>query len=313
MFHFKLVHSRRTFKEQTQQNRLTLQATKSFTSKPDTIPNLEEVQPQTVAVEETTPPNPITRTGPKQYQPFRVIESNRCRDPIKNESDMAKKHVAMQHLQPSLLPEYYKPPVSINACMYESALAKTQKQIDNSARRFEESSTSKSVNQPLRMARMANPFPAPVKVMPSNTVSDQEKAEQMMADVRMAKSFEQQQQVRRFSLLEMTSSFDVSWSLVPVPSILTCTRLKIFFPSSDIRRDEILLCHSRPVSWQCQRRLSKTRDSSPPILNISPRVRTPPTSKSAEIKSARSKKTCKERSAPAWCRPAAILPRVYLA
>lgn len=35
---------------------------------------------------------------------------------------------------------------------------------------------------PLKMPKLANPFPDPVKIMSSHTISDQEKADQMLAE-----------------------------------------------------------------------------------------------------------------------------------
>lgn len=55
-------------------------------------------------------------------------------------------------------------------------------------RQFEASSTYKNLVLPLKASKLSDPFPAPVKIMPSHTVSDQEKAEQMMAERRIPKS-----------------------------------------------------------------------------------------------------------------------------
>lgn len=49
-------------------------------------------------------------------------------------------------------------------------------------RKFEESMTYRNLTQPFKLSRLANPFPEPVKEMPSNKVSDQEKATQMYAE-----------------------------------------------------------------------------------------------------------------------------------
>ncbi|KAG5899787.1 hypothetical protein JTB14_006122 [Gonioctena quinquepunctata] len=55
-------------------------------------------------------------------------------------------------------------------------------------RSFSVSTTQKNVILPLKSSKLANPFPDPVKVMPSHTVSDQEKAEQMQAEARVPRS-----------------------------------------------------------------------------------------------------------------------------
>nr|XP_023015553.1 uncharacterized protein LOC111505040 [Leptinotarsa decemlineata] len=55
-------------------------------------------------------------------------------------------------------------------------------------RSFAVSKTQKNVILPLKSSKLANPFPDPVKVMPSHTVSDQEKADQMQAEARVPRS-----------------------------------------------------------------------------------------------------------------------------
>ncbi|KAJ8936742.1 hypothetical protein NQ318_016113 [Aromia moschata] len=52
-------------------------------------------------------------------------------------------------------------------------------------RQFPASTTYKNVTLPLKSSKLASPFPEPVKMMPSHTVSDQEKADQMQADFRL--------------------------------------------------------------------------------------------------------------------------------
>ncbi|CAH1160043.1 unnamed protein product [Phaedon cochleariae] len=59
---------------------------------------------------------------------------------------------------------------------------------DKGYRSFTTSTTQKNVVLPLKMFKLANPFPEPVKIMPSRTVSDQEKADQMQAECRVPKS-----------------------------------------------------------------------------------------------------------------------------
>lgn len=62
-----------------------------------------------------------------------------------------------------------------------------------STRRFPRSNTQNAVTQPLKLPRLANPFPEPVKVMMSDTVSDKEKADLMLAEMQMEQRFFQQQ------------------------------------------------------------------------------------------------------------------------
>lgn len=61
-------------------------------------------------------------------------------------------------------------------------------------KRFERSSTQNAVTGPLKLPRLANPFPEPVKVMMSHeTLSDQEKADLMLEEVKMEQKFREQQ------------------------------------------------------------------------------------------------------------------------
>lgn len=55
-------------------------------------------------------------------------------------------------------------------------------------RTFDVSTTQKNITLPLKLSKLANPFPEPVKVMPSHTVSDQDKADQAQAEFRVPRS-----------------------------------------------------------------------------------------------------------------------------
>ncbi|CAG9761315.1 unnamed protein product [Ceutorhynchus assimilis] len=55
-------------------------------------------------------------------------------------------------------------------------------------RQFEASSTYKNLVLPLKVSKLSNPFPSPVKMMRSHTVSDQEKADQMQSERRVPRS-----------------------------------------------------------------------------------------------------------------------------
>lgn len=55
-------------------------------------------------------------------------------------------------------------------------------------RAFDVSTTQKNIVLPLKLSKLASPFPEPVKVMPSHTVSDQDKAEQAQAEFRAPRS-----------------------------------------------------------------------------------------------------------------------------
>lgn len=54
-------------------------------------------------------------------------------------------------------------------------------------RRFEVSKTYANVTLPLKTSKLASPFPSAVKSMTSHTISDQEKADQMLAEARIPK------------------------------------------------------------------------------------------------------------------------------
>lgn len=84
-----------------------------------------------------------------------------------------------------------KETISVNEIIKPSSSEKIEKNEKNEmeenvqkSRVFELSTTYKCITQPLKMSKLASPFPEPVKIMPSHTVSDQEKAEQMQADFR---------------------------------------------------------------------------------------------------------------------------------
>lgn len=71
----------------------------------------------------------------------------------------------------------------------EPQLFENQSDIPSAGyRQFEASSTYKNLVLPLKASKLSDPFPSPVKMMPSHTVSDQEKAEQMMAERRIPRS-----------------------------------------------------------------------------------------------------------------------------
>lgn len=55
-------------------------------------------------------------------------------------------------------------------------------------RTFSVSTTQKNTILPLKLSKLAKPFPDPVKVMPSHTVSDQDKADQAQAEFRVPRS-----------------------------------------------------------------------------------------------------------------------------
>ncbi|KAJ8919762.1 hypothetical protein NQ315_006291 [Exocentrus adspersus] len=84
--------------------------------------------------------------------------------------------------------EYLEPSPEQLQNNLENAGAETTALTTNGYRMFTASTTYKNVTLPLKSSKLANPFPEPVKVMPSHTVSDQEKAEQMQAECRIPRS-----------------------------------------------------------------------------------------------------------------------------
>ena len=90
-----------------------------------------------------------------------------------------------QHLQPAMLPEYYQPPYQMQVGTFAKG-NEEGKPIQQGHRRFEQSKTYANITLPIKAQKLANPFPDPVKMMASHTVSDQEKANQMLAESRAA-------------------------------------------------------------------------------------------------------------------------------
>lgn len=140
------------------------------------VPEVESMLQK--AEEASTPADPSSQSSPTiastsnmQYEVCRPRETPISPYPhaVQNETDAVKKTLALQHLQPAMLPEYYKPPVEINApCMYLDPISETERQNVEKQRRFEESKTCKNVTLPLRAPKLASPFPEPVKVVCKN-------------------------------------------------------------------------------------------------------------------------------------------------
>lgn len=123
--------------------------------------------------------------GRPQISPLvRPIHQRSNRQP-ETETEMAKKNVELQHLQPSMLPEFFKPNVDFDSATYRGH--ENTQGSSSQYRHFEISKTHKSLTRPLKPPRLANPFPDPVKIMPSDTVSDREKAEQMLAEAKCSR------------------------------------------------------------------------------------------------------------------------------
>lgn len=109
-------------------------------------------------------------------QPYQMAKDRTaCKDP-QNLHDGALR----PQTQPSRMPEFYNPSTDLTRLNNASQPQTTQQQ-----RQFAASKTYRSLTMPLKSSRLANPFPEPVKQMPSCQVSDQEKAQRMYNDSRL--------------------------------------------------------------------------------------------------------------------------------
>ncbi|XP_049818707.1 uncharacterized protein LOC126264497 [Aethina tumida] len=114
----------------------------------------------------------------KKTPTFHKIETKSSQAPLKICQEL-------QELQPSLQPHVYRCPTEMPQNQANEAQTKQKIVHEAEKRNFLASTTYKNVTLPLKTSKLAKPFPDPVKVMPSHTVSDQDKAEQMLADSRM--------------------------------------------------------------------------------------------------------------------------------
>jgi len=100
----------------------------------------------------------------------------------------ARAAIEQQNLQPSMLPAYYQPNMDRSVLVDPEPDPSESVRISHAQasnqRRFQVSKTCANAILPLKSVKLANPFPEPVKMMMSRTVSDEEKAEQMLADSR---------------------------------------------------------------------------------------------------------------------------------
>lgn len=123
---------------------------------------------------------------PKQ---FNVYKANNSSHPVETENTIRQK-IDDKQLQPSMLPDYYKSEIDVQQGTYpvSDTLDHNPMPLALKQRRFEVSKTYANVTLPLKAPKLASPFPDPVKIMSSHTVSDQEKAEQMLAESRIPKA-----------------------------------------------------------------------------------------------------------------------------
>lgn len=118
-----------------------------------------------------------------------VIRYNVCRE--RSASTSQKYQFKKSPLAPAPQEEHSKTDTEKNITLssLEPQLFENQTDIPSAGyRQFEASSTYKNLVLPLKASKLSDPFPSPVKMMPSHTVSDQEKADQMMAERRIPRS-----------------------------------------------------------------------------------------------------------------------------
>ncbi|GLV38226.1 hypothetical protein CBL_12872 [Carabus blaptoides fortunei] len=89
-------------------------------------------------------------------------------------------------LQPAAMPEYF-------TSTLESNLANFPEKSDLVRGRFAKSSTQSALTVPLKLPRLANPFPERLKSFPSDTMADDEKAKLMEDEMKMVAQYNLQQ------------------------------------------------------------------------------------------------------------------------
>lgn len=155
--------SRKIFKNPFPQTRL-------FTNRLELIP-----QSNRIAAPDGLPDNLTEETGGQS------IRYNVCRERGGNKKFVFEKkpklpsepEVEEQHIEPQL--------ESVEITQHQACQHKGY-------RNFSVSTTQKNTILPLKLSKLAKPFPDPVKVMPSHTVSDQDKADQAQAEFRVPRS-----------------------------------------------------------------------------------------------------------------------------
>ncbi|RZC38859.1 neurofilament heavy polypeptide-like [Asbolus verrucosus] len=115
-------------------------------------------------------------------------------DLVAAQKQSVKAAIEQQQLQPAMLPEYFQKQMERNALIHPEPEPSEENRINkghspNGGRRFQVSKTYANAILPLKSVKLANPFPEPVKMMMSRTVSDDEKAEQMLAESRSQRNF----------------------------------------------------------------------------------------------------------------------------
>ncbi|KAJ8975512.1 hypothetical protein NQ317_010627 [Molorchus minor] len=115
-------------------------------------------------------------------------EGNVCKDRSKTSKRYIFDRRNVQKRLAGLQDEYdILPPEEPSSQNRPSPSAAANKSAATGYRAFPVSTTYKNVTLPLKSSKLASPFPEPVKLMPSHTVSDQDKAAQMQAECRIPK------------------------------------------------------------------------------------------------------------------------------
>ncbi|XP_044261337.1 uncharacterized protein LOC123009233 [Tribolium madens] len=126
-----------------------------------------------------------------------VERPNSAGDVMALQKQNVKAAIEEQQLQPSMLPEYYQKTMEKSVLTNPDPEHTEEGRINKglnpkNPRRFQVSKTYANAILPLKSVKLANPFPEPVKMMMSRTVSDDEKAEQMLAEARSQKQHNEQ-------------------------------------------------------------------------------------------------------------------------
>lgn len=146
-----------------------LQQIRSFTNRLELIPQATRISP----AEDVS--GDLSEESGSQ-----AIRYNVCRERGGNKKFAFEK-------RPRLPEDPIEPPTEIENDAVHPILPQKSLQYKG-YRSFDVSTTQKNTLLPLKLSKLANPFPDPVKVMPSHTVSDQDKADQAQAEFRVPRS-----------------------------------------------------------------------------------------------------------------------------
>lgn len=176
-----------------------------------------------ISTDTTEDVSEITNKASNISENFRQFKNNQLRDTVGVTANQnLKVSIEDRQLQPSMLPQFYEKDTEKNVFLNPEMSEETRinqghnlaiqrykynifaKQIKIILLRFEVSKTYANAILPLKSMKLASPFPDPIKMMMSRTISDDEKAAQMLADSKCQQNHQQQS---RFSNLSSFRSF----------------------------------------------------------------------------------------------------------